>query len=108
MTTSQCTSSFQRSNNWILLSASKSTQRYRVRERKWQTRETLTKGVYPPFTPLHTNGKEKTELQETLKVCINLESGGFLPIWIQILLVRKTLIFSIKSGSMCKHQGSSE
>ena len=35
----------------------KCTQRYRVRERKWQTKETLDRGVYPPYTPLHTNGK---------------------------------------------------
>jgi len=28
-----------------------------VRERKWQTKETLDRGVYPPYTPLHTNGK---------------------------------------------------
>ena len=54
----ECTSSFQSSNNWLWLGASKSTQRYRVRERKWQTRETLAWGVYPPYTPLHTNGKE--------------------------------------------------
>ena len=25
---------------------------------KWQTRETLARGVYSPYTPLHTNGKE--------------------------------------------------
>ena len=29
-----------------------------MRERKWQTRETLARGIYPPYTPLHTNGKE--------------------------------------------------
>jgi len=29
-----------------------------VRDRKWQTRETLARGVYPPYAPLHTNGKE--------------------------------------------------
>ena len=51
---------------------------------------------------------------------MNLENGGFLPSWIQILLLtflnilkvsklfRKTLILSIESGSMCKHQGSLE
>ena len=42
------------------------------RERKWQTRETLARGVYGGYTLLHTKGKEKTELQETLKACINL------------------------------------
>ena len=36
----------------------KKTQRYRVRERKWQTRETLARSVYPWNTPLYTNGKE--------------------------------------------------
>ena len=30
-------------------------------------RETLARGVYGGYTLLHTNGKEKTELQETLK-----------------------------------------
>ena len=44
--------------HWLWLGASKSTQRYRVRERKWETRETLARGVYPPYTPLNTNGKE--------------------------------------------------
>ena len=39
--------------------ASLTIQRYRVRERKWQTRETLARGVYGGYTPLHTNGKEK-------------------------------------------------
>ena len=37
---------------------SKSTQKYRVEERKWKTRKTLARGVYPLHTPLHTNGKE--------------------------------------------------
>ena len=44
--------------HWLWLGASKSTQRYRVRERKWETRETLARGVYPPYRPLHTNGEE--------------------------------------------------
>ena len=57
----QCTSSFQRSYNWVWLGASKSTQRYKVRERKWQTRETLARGVYGGYTPLHTNGKKGTK-----------------------------------------------
>ena len=36
-----------------------------------QTRETLARGVYPPYTPLHLNGK-KTEVKETLRACIHL------------------------------------
>jgi len=42
-----------------LARASKSIQRYRVRKRKWQTRETLARGVYGGYKPLHTNEKEK-------------------------------------------------
>ena len=35
-------------------------QRYSVIEReKWQTKETLSRGVYGGYTPRHTNGKEK-------------------------------------------------
>ena len=64
----QCTSSSQRSNNWVLLSASKSTQWYRVRERKWQTRETLAMGEYHPYTSLHTNGKEKNVTTSNIKI----------------------------------------
>ena len=40
--------------------------------RKQQTRQTLARGVYWVYTPLHTNGKEKTELQEKFKAGINL------------------------------------
>ena len=43
---SQYTFSFQRSDHWVLIDASNSIQRYRVRERKWQTMETLVSGVY--------------------------------------------------------------
>jgi len=39
------------------------------RERENGKLEKLLPGVY---TPLHTNGKEKTGLQETLKACFNL------------------------------------
>ena len=95
----QCTSSFQKSNNCVLLGASKSTQRYRVRERKWQTRETLARGLYPPYTPLHTNGKEINRTTSNIKGlhtrCINLEKEGFLPSWIQNLL---NILLNNKSG----------
>ena len=82
----QCTFSFQRSNNWALIDASESIQRNRIWN--WQTRETLARGVYGRggYTPLHTNGKEKTELQTTLKACMAWEWRFFLPSWIQILL----------------------
>ena len=52
--------------------ASNSTQRYRVRERKWQTRETLASSVYPRMHPCTQMEKKQMELQETLKACINL------------------------------------
>ena len=42
----QCIFSFQRRNNQVLLGASESIQRYRVRERKWPARETRV--VYTP------------------------------------------------------------
>jgi len=41
-----------------LIGTSYSIQRYKVRERKGQTRETSARGVYGEYTPLHTNGKE--------------------------------------------------
>ena len=57
----------------VLIGASYiSIQRYRMREIKWKTRETLASGVYGGYTSLHNKGKEKTELQKTLKDCINL------------------------------------
>ena len=48
-----------------MLGALKSIQRYRVRERKWQTREMWGN------SPLQTNERKKTELQVTLKACIH-------------------------------------
>ena len=68
----QYTFSIQRGNNWVLRGTSLSIQRYRVRERKWRTRETLVRGVHGGYTLLHTNGKKKTELKVTLKDCIHL------------------------------------
>jgi len=76
-----------------LLGASKSIQRYRVRERKWQTKVTLARGVYWGYTPLHTNGKDGTTsnnkgLHSSFICCISLENGGFSLGWIQILLLK--------------------
>ena len=72
-----------------------------MRERKWQSREILTWGVYggyTVYTPAH-KWKRKTELQETFK---SLHSSFnavltwrmdvfFLPSWIQISLLLTAL-----------------
>ena len=60
----------QRSNNQILLGASEKIQRDRVRERKWQTREILARGVYGGIHLCTQMKKNKTELQLTF--CIHL------------------------------------
>jgi len=50
--------------------ASKSIQRYRVREKKWQIRETLARSIYDGgYTPLKTNGKKPTR---NIEACIHL------------------------------------
>ena len=61
----QCTLSFQRGNN--LRGTSYNIQRYRVRERKLQTRETLARGEYGGYTPLHKNGKEKNRTTRNIE-----------------------------------------
>ena len=63
----QYTFSIQRGNNWVLRGTSLSIQRYRVRERKWQIRDTLARGVYGEYTTLHSMGKEKKETTRNIK-----------------------------------------
>ena len=46
-------------------------QKYRERERKWQARKTLARGVYGGlYTPVHMNGREKRNYKKN--ACINL------------------------------------
>ena len=56
-----------------------------MRERKWQTRETLARGVYGGYTPLYTNGKEKNGTTRNIEGLH--QSFNAVLTWIQILLL---------------------
>ena len=74
----------------------------KLRERNWQTKETLARGVNPLYKPLHTNGKEINGTKSNnkgLNSSFSLENGSFLPGWLQILLLAAlNILLNNKSG----------